>query len=38
MPKHSRRFNEAKKDLVHLKLYSLDEAFDRVIKKGKVIK
>ncbi len=32
MPKHSRRFNEAKKDLVHLKLYSLDEAFDRVKK------
>ena len=32
MPKHSRRFNEAKKDLVHLKLYGLDEAFDRVKK------
>ena len=32
MPKHSRRFNETKKDLVHLKLYSLDEAFDRVKK------
>jgi len=32
MPKHSRRFNEAKKDLVHLKLYPLDEAFERVKK------
>ena len=32
MPKHSKRFNEAKKDLVHLKLYPLDEAFDRVKK------
>lgn len=32
MPKHSRRFNEAKKDLVHLKQYALDEAFDRVKK------
>ena len=28
MPKHSRRFNETKKDLVHLKQYALDEAFD----------
>ncbi len=32
MPKHSKRFNEAKKDLVHLKLYPLDEAFERVKK------
>ncbi len=32
MPKHSRRFNETKKDLVHLKQYSLDEAFERVKK------
>ena len=32
MPKHSKRFNEAKKDLVHLKQYPLDEAFDRVKK------
>ena len=32
MPKHSKRFNEAKKDLVHLKQYELDEAFDRVKK------
>ena len=32
MPKHSRRFNEIKKDLVHLKQYGLDEAFERVKK------
>ena len=32
MPKHSRRFNETKKDLVHLKQYGLDEAFERVKK------
>ena len=32
MPKHSRRFNETKKDLVHLKQYNLDEAFERVKK------
>lgn len=32
MPKHSKRFNEAKKDLVHLKQYGLDEVFDRVKK------
>ena len=37
MPKHSRRFNEAKKDLVHLKQYNLDEAFERVKNGGYII-
>ncbi len=32
MPKHSRRFNDLKKDLEHLKQYTLDEAFERVKK------
>lgn len=32
MPKHSKRFNNAKKDLVHLKQYSVEECFDRVKK------
>ena len=32
MPKHSKRYNNAKKDLVHLKQYSVEECFDRVKK------
>jgi large subunit ribosomal protein L1 len=32
MPKHSKRFNNMSKDLEHLKLYSVEEAFDRVKK------
>ena len=32
MPKHSKRYDNIKKDLVHLKVYSVEEAFDRVKK------
>lgn len=32
MPKHSKRFGNISKDLEHLKIYNLEEAFDRVKK------
>jgi large subunit ribosomal protein L1 len=32
MPKHSKRFNNISKDLEHLKVYGLEDAFDRVVK------
>lgn len=32
MPKHSKRFNNISKDLEHLKLYSVEDAFERVKK------
>src|SRR5574344_140829 len=32
MPKHTKRFNNISKDLEHLKLYSVEDAFERVKK------